>query len=180
MGDTAIVDLSFFRRDVLRVAPELVGKIIARDFGTGLIKRYRITEVEAYRGEEDLACHASKGRTARTEVMYHHGGKVYVYLIYGIYWMLNIVTGEEGYPSAVLIRGIEGVVGPGKVGRELGIDRSFYGRVLEPESSLWIEDDGYSSGLVSSARIGVDYAGLFWASKPWRFMAEDHFTKFKD
>src|SRR5574344_1807070 len=131
MGNSAIVDLSFFRRDVLRVAPELVGKIIARDFGSGLVKRYPITEVEAYRGEEDLACHASKGRTARTEVMYHHGGKVYVYLIYGMYWMLNIVTSEEGHPSAVLIRGIEGFSGPGRVGRELKLDKSFYGEELQ-------------------------------------------------
>ncbi len=179
MGNSAIVDLSFFRRDVLRVAPELVGKIIARDFGSGLVKRYRITEVEAYRGEEDLACHARKGRTARTEVMYHHGGKVYVYLIYGMYWMLNIVTGEEGCPSAVLIRGIEEVVGPGKVGRELGIDRSFYGRLLEPESLLWIEEDGCRCEVVSTPRIGVAYAGPFWANKPWRFVDKDHFTKFK-
>ena len=141
MGNSAIVDLSFFRRDVLRVAPELVGKIIARDFGSGLVKRYRITRLRLS-WRRRFACHARKGRTARTEVMYHHGGKVYVYLIYGMYWMLNIVTGEEGCPSAVLIRGIEEVVGPGKVGRELGIDRSFYGRLLEPESLLWIEEDG--------------------------------------
>ena len=115
MKDTNRLSSSFFRRDVLLVAPELLGKTIVRRFDSGEIKRYRIVETEAYRGEEDLACHASKGRTERTEVMYHSGGKVYVYLIYGMYWMLNFVTSEEGHPSAVLIRGIEGSSGPGEI-----------------------------------------------------------------
>ena len=81
----------FFSRDVLEVAPELLGKNLVRKV-EGQIEKYLITEVEAYRGEKDLACHASKGRTPRTEIMYHNGGLVYVYLIYGMYWMLNIVT----------------------------------------------------------------------------------------
>jgi len=83
----------FFLRDVLEVAPALIGKLLVRQFDDGRIERYRITEVEAYRGAEDLACHASKGRTPRTEIMFQEGGTVYVYLIYGMYWLLNLVTG---------------------------------------------------------------------------------------
>src|SRR5512145_53559 len=97
--NTSRLDSNFFSRDVLAVAPELVGKVLVRSFENGLVERFIITEVEAYRGAEDLACHASKGRTPRTEVMYHHGGLVYVYLIYGMYWMLNFVTGEPNNPQ---------------------------------------------------------------------------------
>nr|MQY80600.1 DNA-3-methyladenine glycosylase [Bacteroidota bacterium] len=106
---------SFYNRDVLTVAPELLGKVLVRKFDNGIISRFVIEEVEAYRGKEDLACHASKGRTSRTEIMYHEGGKIYVYLVYGMYWMLNIVTGENSIPQAVLIRRIEGFSGPGKL-----------------------------------------------------------------
>jgi len=167
-----ILDSPFFQRDVLDVAPELLGKVIARKFDDGVVNRYRITETEAYRGEEDLACHASKGRTVRTEVMYREGGRVYVYLIYGMYWMLNFVTGEEGNPSAVLIRGIEGFNGPGKVGRELQLDKTFYGEVLAPASRIWIEDDCTLLNYIPGERIGVNYAGPVWATKPWRYVAE--------
>lgn len=94
---------AFFRRPVLTVAPELLGKYLVRRFEDGTELRFRITEVEAYGGEEDKACHASKGRTKRTEVMYHEGEEIYVFLIYGVYWMLNIVTGKENEPEAILI-----------------------------------------------------------------------------
>ena len=87
-------DREFFRRDVLCVAPELVGRILVRRLPDGTLLRARITETEAYRGEQDTACHASRGRTQRTEVLYHDGGTIYVYLCYGMHWMLNIVTGR--------------------------------------------------------------------------------------
>jgi len=103
----------FYIRDVLEVAPELPGKNLVVRSGNGLHGRYMVTEVEAYRGSEDIACHASKGRTARTEIMYHEGGRLYVYLVYGMYWMLNVVTGCENDPQAVLIRGVESLDGPG-------------------------------------------------------------------
>lgn len=159
---------SFFRRDVLLVAPSLLGKLLVRQFENGHIERFRITEVEAYRGTEDRACHASKGRTPRTEVMFQEGGKVYVYLIYGMYWMLNIVTGNEGDASAVLIRGIEGISGPGRVGRKLLLDKSFYGENLITSERIWIEDAPPVSEFKTSKRIGVDYAGD-WAEKMWRY-----------
>lgn len=161
----------FFQHPVLEVAPDLLGKILARRFDDGSVHRYVITEVEAYNGMEDLACHASKGRTARTEVMFHRGGLVYVYLIYGMYWMLNFVTGNEDEPTAVLIRGLEGISGPGRVGRVLKLDKSFYGEELAASNRIWLEDSGNKPGIITTPRIGIDYAGEPWISKPWRFVA---------
>lgn len=159
---------SFFQRDVREVAPDLIGKILVRQFDNGEILRLKITETEAYRGEEDLACHASKGRTKRTEVMYHEGGLVYVYLIYGMYWMLNFVTGPFDHPQATLIRGIEGFDGPGKLTKALQIDKSFYGEDLSTSKRIWVEDNQDKVSIDTSKRIGVDYAGE-WANKLWRF-----------
>lgn len=159
----------FFLRDVLEVAPALLGKLLVRRFDDGRMVRYRITEVEVYRGTEDRACHASKGRTPRTEVMFQQGGAVYVYLIYGQYWLLNLVTGLDGDASAVLIRGMEGFSGPGRVGRELQLDRSFYGESLIDSSRIWLEDAEPVTNFKTSKRIGVDYAGEEWAGKMWRF-----------
>lgn len=159
----------FFTRDVLLVAPELPGKTLVLRNAPGEYSRYIINEVEAYRGEEDLACHAAKGRTARTEVLYHHGGLLYVYFIYGMYWMLNIVTGTENFPQAVLIRGAGKFRGPGKLTRALGIDRSFYGEDLTVSDRIWIEDSGLRPEIRTSPRIGVDYSGEYWKSRPWRY-----------
>jgi len=168
-GETSRLSLGFFYRDVLDVAPELLGKNLVRQFDDGRIVKYRITETEAYRGIEDRACHASKGRTARTEVMFQDGGTVYVYLIYGQYWMLNFVTGREVDASAVLIRGIDGFSGPGRVGRELLLDRSFYGENLITSPRIWVEDAAIIAEIQTSKRIGIDYAGDDWAGKLWRF-----------
>ena len=159
---------TFFKQDVLHVAPNLLGKIVVRRFENGAELRMPITETEAYRGEEDLACHAAKGRTTRTEVMYDVGGKVYVYLIYGMYWMLNFVTGNLNEPQAVLIRSVKDINGPGKVGRILQLDKSFYGENLSVSNRLWIED-APSLPYETSARIGIDYAGEEWKNKLWRF-----------
>ncbi len=164
----------FFTRDVLEVAPELLGKYLIRKFDDGSIKKFLITEVEAYRGEEDLACHARKGRTPRTEIMYHEGGKIYVYLIYGMYWMLNVVTSVNNIPQAVLIRGIEGFNGPGKLTKKLFIDKSFYGEDLFSSQRLWIESDLNSDEIKfkTTPRIGIDYAGEIYKNKPWRFILD--------
>lgn len=159
----------FFTRDVLAVAPEMPGKQLVLHDSSGACNRYIIKEVEAYRGEEDLACHAAKGRTARTEVLYHEGGLLYVYFIYGMYWMLNIVTGTSDIPQAVLIRGAGEFNGPGKLTRALGIDRSFYGEDLAVSDRIWIEDTGLKPQLSTSPRIGVDYSGEYWKSRPWRY-----------
>jgi len=162
----------FFQRDVLQVAPELVGKVLVRSFPTGEVRRFIIHEVEAYRGEEDLACHASKGRTSRTEVMYCEGGRIYVYLIYGMYWMLNFVTSEKDVPQAVLLRGIEGFNGPGKLSRALKLDKSFYGEQLSVSARLWIEESTERPSIICTTRIGIDYAGPKWSGKLWRWVAK--------
>ena len=161
----------FFTRDVLTVAPELLGKMLVFKAEENFL-RYRITETEAYRGVEDLACHACKGRTARTEAMFHTGGVLYVYLIYGMYWMLNVVTGCENDPQAVLIRGLEGLYGPGRLTRALQINKSFYDEDLTVSSRIWIEDDGFNPLCQTGTRIGVDYAGE-WKDKLWRFFVND-------
>lgn len=161
---------SFFQRDVLEVAPEMLGKIIIRKFADNHVEKFQITEVEAYSGNGDLACHASKGKTQRTEVMFREGGLVYVYLIYGMYWMLNIVTGKENDAAAVLIRGIEGISGPGRVGKALQLDKSFYGENLISSERIWIENAGKVENYITSPRIGINYAGEPWISKPWRFV----------
>jgi len=166
------VERDFFMRDVLDVAPDLLGKYLVRKLDDGQIKKYIITEVEAYRGQEDLACHASKGRTSRTEIMYHNGGYIYVYLIYGMYWMLNFVTSLKDIPQAVLIRGIEGYDGPGKLTKALKIDKSFYGKDLTSNNKLWVEyGQGISpKNIKKTPRIGIDYAGEIYKNKLWRFV----------
>jgi DNA-3-methyladenine glycosylase len=159
----------FYIRDVLDVAPSLIGKALVIKQNDSSLGRFIITDVEAYRGSEDNACHASKGRTARTDVMYLEGGKLYVYFVYGMYWMLNIVTGEEKNPQAVLIRGIDGCTGPGRLTKSLGVDGSFYGEDLTSSERIWIEDTELKIDYKIGPRIGIDYAGEYWKNKPWRF-----------
>jgi DNA-3-methyladenine glycosylase len=160
---------SFYTRDVLDVAPEMPGKNLVIRLHEGSLGRLRVTEVEAYRGIEDKACHAFKGRTARTEIMFHEGGRLYVYLIYGMYWMLNIVTGGKDNPQAVLVRGVEDYPGPGKLTKYLGIDKSYYGEDLVFSERIWFEDTGLVHTIKNSTRIGIEYAGEFWKTRPWRY-----------
>lgn len=162
----------FFEQDVLKVAPALIGKILVRKFPDNTIKKFIITETEAYRGEEDLACHASKGRTPQTEVMYNSGGCLYIYLIYGMYWMLNIVTEKENNPQAVLIRGLDTVNGPGRLTKVLQIDKTFNNLYVPTSELIWIEDNSSKIKIIKSPRIGIDYAGDYWKNKPWRFLLD--------
>lgn len=155
--------------DALYLAQDLLGKHLVRDFGNGKILRSPIVETEAYLGTEDLASHASKGRTPRTEIMFVKGGYIYAYLIYGVHWLLNIVTGPADHPQAVLIRGVEGIIGPGRVGKTIQLDHSFYGEDLGNSPRIWIEDHNMAGEIVASPRIGVDYAGELWKNKLWRF-----------
>ncbi|MGQ1908932.1 DNA-3-methyladenine glycosylase [Marinifilum sp. RC60d5] len=160
----------FYLRDVQIVAEELLGKLIVRKYEDGTIKKYRISEIEMYIGEEDLACHAAKGRTARTEIMYDQGGKIYMYLIYGMYWLLNIVTGLKDHPQAILIRGLQDISGPGRVGKVLHLDKSFYGEDLSVSDRIWLEDDGLNFGFTRHSRINIDYAGDIWKNKKYRYI----------
>lgn len=160
-------------RGTLAQARALLGKYLVRRRADGTEDARMIVEVEAYDGERDLACHARAGRTARTAVMYGPGGVWYVYLCYGIHEMLNLVVGPPDWPAAVLIRGVEGAVGPGRVTKALGIDRRLNATPADPAGGLWLEDRGVRvprSRVQATPRIGVDYAGAEWAAKPWRFV----------
>ncbi len=160
--------LDFYSQDAVTLAQQLLGKTLVRVFDDGSVRQYKITATEAYCGAEDKACHASKGRTPRTEVMFHSGGKLYVYLIYGIYWLLNVVSGVEDNPEAVLICGLDEIRGSGRVGRELKIDKSFYGEDLHTSKRIWIENGEELSDFMAKPRVGVDYAEE-WKDKLWRF-----------
>lgn len=163
-------DKKFYQQDVVTVAKSLLGATLVRQFENGEQIRLILSEVEAYNGEEDLGCHASKGRTSRTEVMYHEGGKVYVYLIYGMYWLLNVVAGPEAHPQAVLIRGSKEITGPGRIGKALNLDKGFYGEDLVTSHRLWIEKSNSETKTIKeSPRIGIDYAGPYWSQVKWRF-----------
>lgn len=159
----------FFAKDTLWVARNLLGKYLCRKLPSGKVVSAMITETEAYRGFKDKASHAHKGRTKRTEVMFGEPATIYVYLIYGIYHCLNIVTEKNNYPAAVLIRGVQGVNGPGRVCRHFKIDRGLNGKKLGNE--LWIEDrpDNISGFKIhASRRVGVEYAGDS-KNRLWRF-----------
>ncbi len=164
---------SFFYQHTLPIARRLLGCYLVRKKGK-FIKRALICETEAYVGREDKASHASHGLTARTETMFGLPGRAYIYLIYGMYYCFNIVTGEWGYPAAVLIRGVvlDGKLlnGPGKVCRELEIDKSLNKENLLTSKSIWLEFGSKITPkeIKSGPRIGVDYAGK-WKNKPWRF-----------
>jgi DNA-3-methyladenine glycosylase len=178
---------SFYEQNTIDVAKQLLGKYLVRKHPEGDTIG-RIVETEAYIGPQDLACHASKGRTARTEVMFGPPGHAYVYFIYGFYNMLNLVTEAQDYPAAVLIRAVEPVAGvelmqarrkngilrnlasgPGKLCQAFAIDRSLNGADLR-DNVLYVDDRG-DPGLkfIATPRIGVDYAGK-WKNKPYRFL----------
>lgn len=164
------LDREFYERDVLEVAPGLLGKRLVRIGSDGTRFHYIISETEAYRGGEDMACHASKGMTPRTEVMFGEGGHLYMYLIYGMYWMMNVVTGQKGVPQAVLFRGLSEVSGPGRLTRLVNVDRSFYGEDLVHSDRIWIEEGGPSPDYITGPRVGIDYAGEPWRSMQWRYL----------
>jgi DNA-3-methyladenine glycosylase len=212
------LDRTFFERKTLIVARDLIGKVLVRKIGSSIL-RARITETEAYCGQKDLASHASKGLTPRTKIMFGPAGYSYVYLIYGMYHCLNVVTEREGNPAAVLIRGVilnlvqdstdnrlapaanrhldarpltkhqasgsarllavnniqnlsRVINGPGKLCRELKIDKKLNAIDMTMSKELWIEDDGAKPGrTIKTPRIGVDYAGEY-KDKLWRFVLE--------
>lgn len=164
----------FFERPAPAVAPDLIGKFLVRRIGTKE-EAFMVVEAEAYEGLEDKASHASKGRTKRTEVMFGPAGMWYVYLVYGMHEMLNVVTGSEDYPAAVLIRGVEGVWGPGRLTKRLHITRALNGKRSVRATGLWIEDRGVvvpKKRIKRTPRIGVDYAGPVWSRKRYRFILD--------
>jgi DNA-3-methyladenine glycosylase len=124
----------FRSRGTPALARSLLGKLLVRVSPDGVVHRHRIVEVEAYHGGADRACHANRGKTARTSVMFEPGGVWYVYLCYGMHEMLNLVTGPAEFPAAVLIRGVEGISGPGRVTKALAVGRALNGAAAAPAS----------------------------------------------
>ena len=163
-------------RKTVALARWLIGKHLVRRGRGGRPTAHLITEVEAYDGEHDLACHARVGKTKRTAVMFEPGGVWYVYLCYGVHEMLNLVVGQGDWPAAVLIRGVVGASGPGRLTKALGIDRGLNARPATRATGLWLEDRGGRiprSAIKATPRIGVGYAGPIWAAKPWRFVLDE-------
>jgi DNA-3-methyladenine glycosylase len=167
-----ILNASYFARPATELARDLLGKWLCVRVGEGVLRR-RVVETECYFGEEDTACHAHKGRTKRTETLYMQGGVCYVYLCYGIHSLLNIVTGPEGHPEAVLIRGVEGAIGPGRVTKLFGITTAQNRTPLCEKGGIWIEDDGTPPPDFSAGpRVGIDYAAPADRERPWRYIAK--------
>lgn len=179
---------AFYNRPATVVAREMLGARLVRILD-GVRLSGLIIETEAYRGEEDLGCHAKAGRTARTSILYGPPGHAYVYFTYGMHWLLNAVTGPSGYPAAVLIRaihpveGIErmasrragrGYDGPAKLTQAMEIGRAENGLDLTRKaSSIWIEPGLRieDSRVMTGPRVGLDNVPEPWKSKPWRFLA---------
>ena len=159
---------AFFERECLEVAPDLVGKILAHRTEAGVL-RLRITETEAYCGEADTACHAHKGKTRRTEVLYGPAGTIYLYLCYGIHWLCNIVTGQVDSPQAVLIRACQEANGPGKLTKALKIGGELNRESVLDSGELWIEDDGKQYEILPDKRVGIGYASQEDQDRLWRF-----------
>lgn len=172
----------FFNRPTLLVAKELLGKFLVRRIG-GKETALAVTEVEAYDGFKDKASHAHRGKTLRNEPMFGPAGYFYVYLAYGLHWMLNIVTREKGYPAAVLIRGASlpaqagKISGPARLTKFLKIDKSLNGQKAGKKSGLWFEDRGLAVArqkIMRTPRIGVAYAGSVWSGKKYRFILNNY------
>ena len=157
------LDFCFYHRPCLEVARDLVGKVLVCGD-----QKLRISETEAYVGEADTACHAHKGKTRRTEVMYMRSGTIYIYLCYGVHWLLNIVTGEENQPEAVLIRACRDANGPGKLTKKLGITGALNRQSICADE-LYIIDDGYQCEVTTDKRVGIGYASQEDQDRLWRF-----------
>lgn len=164
-----------YARPAIELAPALLGSIMVRRAG-GQVRRARLIEIEAYLGPKDLAAHSSKGRTARTEVMFGPPGHAYVYFIYGMHFMFNIVAGMEGEAQALLVRGAEpldgwdvDLSGPGRLARAFGIVRADNGLDLVGDDIHLVADPAYRPRIVRRKRVGVDYA-RHWKDRLLRFI----------
>jgi DNA-3-methyladenine glycosylase len=170
---------AFYDRDTIVVARELLGKYLIH-VTRGARRVGRIVEVEAYLGPHDLAAHSARGLTERTKIMFGPPGHAYVYMIYGVYWCMNVVTEREGHASAVLLRAIEPVErvdgrtqGPGLLCKAMHIDKRLNGHDLLSKDFYIAAGSGEPPTIVQRPRIGVDYAG-HWAKRLLRFYVKDN------
>ncbi len=181
---------SFYSRSVLEVAPDLLGRQLIRLINGQRVAGY-ISETEAYAGESDLACHARAGRTPRTEVMYGRPGHAYIYFIYGMHWMLNVVAEPEGAPAAILIRALlpsEGldiiavrragvrlkdwINGPARLCQAMDIDGRLNGTNLTDPQGILVIEPGQpvvDEAVIQGPRVGIQGVPEPWRSKPWRY-----------
>jgi DNA-3-methyladenine glycosylase len=166
-----MLTLDDFARPAQVVARDLIGAVIVRRLEQEE-KRFIITETEAYLGPHDLACHSARGRTPRTEIMFGPAGTLYIYLVYGLHLMLNIVAGPVGTGSAVLIRSAGGVEGPGRLGKALALSMKLNGRPQGTPTGLWFEKGTKPRRILATPRIGIDFAGPRWAERKLRFVAD--------
>ncbi|MCL2570162.1 MAG: DNA-3-methyladenine glycosylase [Firmicutes bacterium] len=165
-----IIDRAFFKRNVVILAQELLGKVLCRKLADGQVLRIRITETEAYGGADDSASHASHGMTKRNAPMFGRGGTIYVYLCYGIHEILNIISGEVGDPQGVMIRGVDNLFGPGKVTKALCVTRELCNHDITNSQDIWLEDDGFKlNGVQELKRVGIGYASTEDQDRLWRF-----------
>ena len=168
--EQTVLGKDFFNRPVVQVARDLLGTDLCVRQKKGQVRKMTVNETEAYVGEEDLACHVSHGKTAFNEVMYGEAGVIYLYLCYGMHWLLNIVCEKEGYPAAVLLRGVFEVNGPGRLTKKLGIEGKLNRQKANRSNGLWFEKGKpFEKEIKTGPRIGVSYAGEYWAKKPYRF-----------
>jgi len=175
-----ILEKDFYQRPADQVARDLLGKILYRNTPKKLFSA-RIVETEAYLGCEDKACHASRGRTPRTDIMFGPSGYIYVYLVYGIHHMLNFVTAGEGEAHAVLIRAAETISptdlnlsGPGRLTKGLRITKQDNAKPISKTGALYCAEDSFSDFRVeTSPRVGIDYAEE-WREAPLRFFIQNH------
>ncbi len=186
----ARIGKNFYLQPAVDLAKKLLGKYILRRDKNGRIIKGRIIETEAYIGPQDKAAHSYKWKiTDRNRIEYQEGGYIYIYLVYGMYWQLNITAAKENQPECVLIRALDPVSinqelkkriiltnGPGKVCRYLKLDKSFYGENLTKSNKIWLKKGGKikESEIISLPRVGIDYAGAYWARRKLRFLIRDY------
>ena len=163
----------FFDRPAHLLARDLLGATLVRQYDDGE-QRFLVTETEAYLGPHDLACHSARGRTPRTEIMFGPPGTLYIYLVYGLHLMLNIVAGPQGAGAAVLIRSAGAMQGPGRLGKALALSMCLNGKSANCATGLWFEGRAERPRrILATPRIGVDYAGLRWSGRKLRFILAD-------
>jgi len=180
------INNDIFKLNALELAPLLLGKLLCRNVDEKTLKA-RIVETESYFGFEDTACHAHRGKTDRNKIMFETGGYAYIYLCYGMHYLLNIVSGEKNHPEAVLIRGgvlvnpqnsfseiydkncKENLNGPAKLTKALKIDKNLNSENLKTSNQIWLEDDNFKCEYISLKRVGIDYATEEYKNKLWRF-----------
>lgn len=173
MKGERIIDKDFFTASADKLAVKLLGKTLVRKIDD-IEYRYIIAETECYMGVEDTACHAARKRPVSARALWNRGGTLYVYLTYGMHYMLNIVAGVEGDPMGVLIRGLKGIIGPGRLTKELKITKDFDHEDLLTSERIWLEDTGINPKYKTSPRVGIDYAEEKDRNIHWRFLAYDY------